>query len=254
MIDKIFSRAFLKPIIFISIFMIVMTFIAFLYGRPKAEWNHLHFFLWVFDLRAKDNLAAWFQLILFILNGQLYFIIGMDIDNNLKVPAHIKTLIKLMGLLFLYLSIDDMLSVHSGLDIRLAKLIGIFSHTMPEIKGISWLVLYAPLGAIAFFVFLYVFANILKITTIPANIRGNIKLLLMGAAMSILAVVAFDLLEKVFWATQYNRTIFSCFEESLETIALLLFFSAGLQLSKGFSSQDSAISNKKSTSKRSVLE
>lgn len=237
---KSLERTLLKPILFITIIMVGITFLSYLYGRPSTQWNRIQFLFWIFDLRSKGNLADWFQVILFALDGMLLISISVEVNIQNIVPAHFEKLIKLIGILFLYLSADQMLLIHKGLGERLEKYIRLVTQSPFEGFGATWLLIYVPVGSVLFFICLYVFGNLVKLMPKDGNNHHKVNGLFFIMAISIVSAVGLELIGKYNGKIQFMGNIFACFEESFEIIALVTFFHSGLFLLEGFRSMSSS--------------
>lgn len=230
-----FDRILLKPVILISVLVIALTFLSHLSGRSESGWTRIQYLLWVFDLRSKGNLAMWFEVMLFALNGLIFLSLGFQFRSLRAGNGHLGWLLILIALVLLFLSADEMLAIHIGVGKRLDMLLKTVSYSPFDGVGVTWLLVYIPLGMVVFFLSLYLFANLVMLIPASLGIRNRIVILLCLSGVSVACVVALELIEKLSGAFRSGGSVIACFEESFEIVALILLFAAGIYIREGIS-------------------
>jgi hypothetical protein len=234
------DRILIKPIVLFSGLIIALTFLSHVTGRPETDWSRSQFFLWAFDLTSKGNLAMWFEVMLFAANGMVFLSLGFGISDHMKRYRHLGFLLKLIAVVLLFLSADEMLAIHKGLGKRLDYFLETVTHTTIDSTGITWLLIYIPAGTVVFFMSLYLFANLVTLIPESAGIRNRIKMLLFVTGGSIVCVVILEVVEKLSGAFRPGGSILACFEESFEISALISLYVAGVLIREGISHRLSA--------------
>lgn len=177
----------------------------------------------IIDLREERTVSTWFETLLFALTGISFFIVS----RHPALPKFGKTLLVLMALGFCFLSADEMLSLHEFMGYELEQATGIVKDTTLDQRGYSWVLLYAPAA-------LVVCALISRfyycMTRSSWNRAASICYLLAWVAVEL--VILCEIAAGWGISKRLDLSLVPCFEESLELVFLMLFYSANLLIAE----------------------
>jgi len=203
----------LKYLIVFFVFIIITGFSVVFISQLKSNNHYLNSFFNIygrlFDLNKEANIPTWFSsLILFISSCLLFFISyykGKN-DSNQKYW-------KVLTFIFLYLSIDELASIHEDFNNPVRSLLhlgGIFYW--------SWIV---PAILILVILFFYFFRFLLSL---PKNTRN---LFLLSAIIFISGAVGLEMIGGLLYSMDMNNSIphriETFFEEVMEMTGVLIF-------------------------------
>ncbi len=203
------------------------TFVAFAFGEPttKLEWM-----LYKVDLRAEKNLATWFQSVMFLLVG-LSFVpmaetAGQGGSRRLASAFFLLVAVGCVGL-----SADEAVGIHERIGVHLESATGLLDDTGVEKRGFSWVLVYGPVALLVLgFVTREMLAAIRRMPGAPSS-RRLTRAILGAALLAVPSILVLEVIQGFTWSRGTPDTIFPCFEEAAEVIALscLLLCNARVQ-------------------------
>jgi hypothetical protein len=177
----------------------------------------------IVDLREERTIGIWFQTLLFALTGVSFFLVS----RHPALPKFGKILLVLMALGFCFLSADEMLSLHEFMGYELEQVTGIVKDTTLDQRGYSWVLLYAPAALVVCSIlscFYY------RMTKTSWNRTASICYLLAWLAVEL--VVLCEVVDGWSILNRIDLSVVPCFEESLELVFIMLFYSANLLIAE----------------------
>ncbi len=177
----------------------------------------------IIDLREERTIGTWFESILFVITGLSFFLVSRHPALS-KVG---KTLLVLMALGFCFLSADEALVLHEFMGYELEQATGIVKDTALEQRGFSWVLIYAPAAVT---LFACIFGSYLRMFRAGAGIKPLILFLLAWVALGI--VVLFEVAAGWSILQRAEFQILPCFEEPMELVFIMLFYSANLLIAE----------------------
>lgn len=211
-------RLLLWPLIGLCILFSAQTFFAqYTQGHSRL----LDYLNGIIDLREERTVGTWFETLLFALTGVTFFLVSL----HSSLSKFGKALMVMMALGFVFLSADEMLSLHEFMGYELEQATGIVKGTRLDQRGYSWVFLYAPAAA-AVAGFLFVFYR--RMTR--ENKRARVCFILAWVAVGLVvlgeAADGLSILERV------DLSLEPCIEESMELLFLMLFYTTNLLIAE----------------------
>jgi hypothetical protein len=213
-------RLLLWPLIGLCILVSAHTFFA---QYTQGSSRLLDYLNGIIDLREERTVGTWFETLLFAVTGMSFFLVS----RHPKLPMFGKVLLVLMALGFVFLSANEMLSLHEFMRYELEQATGIVKDTSLDQRGYSWVLLYAPAalavcGLVSGFYY--------RMTKDSWNRAASICYLL--AWMAVELVVLGEMIDGWSILEHLNLSYTSCFEESFELVFLMLFYCANLLIAE----------------------
>jgi hypothetical protein len=213
-------RLLLWPLIILCLLVSAHAFFAhYTQGLSKL----LDYLNSIIDLREERTIGTWFESILFVITGLSFFLVS----RHPALSKTGKTLLVLMALGFCFLSADEALVLHEFMGFQLEQATGIVKDTALEQRGFSWVLLYAPAAAIVFALILRSYQRMFKA---GAGAKALVLFLLAWGALSI--VVLFEVIDGWSILQRAEFAVLPCFEETMELVFLMLFYSANLLIAE----------------------
>jgi len=214
-------RLLLWPLVGLCIFFSLQMFAAYYtYGMSSG----LDYLMGLMDLREERTFGTWFQSLLFVAAGVSFFMVS----RHPALPKFGKSLLTLAALGFCFLSADEALSLHEFLGFHLEQITGIVQDTALEQRGYAWVLLYAPAAVAVFALLFYIYRPVFRDSSSPTARR-----LFALAWVAVAAVVLLEVAEALAVYARKDLTgLMTCFEETFELIALMLFYSTNLLISE----------------------
>jgi hypothetical protein len=213
-------RLLFWPLIILCLVVITQSFFAYYTQGLSTLLDYLNA---IIDLREERTIGTWFESILFVITGLSFFLVS----RHPALSKFGKTLLILMALGFCFLSADEALVLHEFMGYELEQVTGIVKDTALEQRGFSWVLIYAP-AALA--VFSLVSCQYRRMTKTSPERAAGICWLLAWVAVEL--VVLFEV--AVGWSILQHAEvhIFACFEEAMELVFIMLFYSANLLIAE----------------------
>ncbi len=177
----------------------------------------------IIDLREERTIGTWFESILFVIAGFTFFLVS----RHPALSKFGKTLLILMALGFCFLSADEALVLHEFMGYELEQATGIVKDTALEQRGFSWVLIYAPAALV---VFALVSGQYRRMTKTSPKRAASICWLLAWVAVEI--VVLFEVAAGWSILQRAEIHILACFEEAMELVFIMLFYSANLLIAE----------------------
>lgn len=211
-------RLLLWPIIGVCLLLSAQAFFAhFTQGESKL----LDYLNAIIDLREERTVGTWFEGMLFALTGVTFFLVS----RHPALPKFGKGLLVLMALGFVFLSADEVLSLHEFLGYELEQATGIVKDTRLDQRGYSWVLLYAP-AALIVAGFLFNFYRRMTQNNKAARVCFALAWVSVGLVVLGEVVDGMSILERA------DLSVVPCIEESMELVFLLLFYAANLLIAE----------------------
>jgi hypothetical protein len=214
-------RLLLWPLIALCVFFALQMFVAYFAQGISSGFDYLMDLL---DLREERTFGTWFQSLLFVLTGLSFFMIS----RHPALPKAGKLLLTLLALGFCFLSADEALSLHEFAGYHLEQITGMVDDTALEQRGYARVLLYLPAAIAVFALFLTLYRPLFRAAPSPA--ARNVFALAWGA---VAIVFLFEAAEA--WAVFARKDLtglMTCFEETFELAALMLFYTANLLIAE----------------------
>jgi hypothetical protein len=211
-------RLLLWPLIGICLLIILQSFFAyFTLGESKL----LDYLNALIDLREERTIGTWFEGLLFAFTGVTFFLVS----RHPGLPRFGTILLTLMALGFVFLSADEILSLHEFFGYEFEQATGIVKDTALDQRGYSWVLLYAPVAAVVagFLVLFY-----RRMTR--ENKRAGVCFILAWGAAGL--VVLGEVVDGIGILERIELSIVPCFEEAFELVFLMLFYTANLLIAE----------------------
>lgn len=213
-------RLLLWPIAGICLLLSAQAFFA---HYTQGQSRLLDYLNGIIDLREERTIGTWFESLLFALTGASFFLVS----RHPALPKFGKMLLVLMALGFIFLSADEMLSLHEFAGFQLEQASGIVQDTRLQERGYSWVLLYGPL---AISVFGLVSGYYCRMTSVSEKRAASIFFLLAWVAVELVVLLEVADGWSILWRKDW--TILSCFEEAFELCFLMLFYAANLLIAE----------------------
>lgn len=213
-------RLLLWPLIAICLLLSAQVFFAhYTQGMSKI----LDYLNAIIDLREERTIGTWFESVLFVITGLSFFLVS----RHPALSKFGKTLLVLMALGFCFLSADEALVLHEFMGYELEQVTGIVKDTALEQRGFSWVLIYAPAALV---VFALVSGQYRRMTKTSPKRAASICWLLAWVAVEI--VVLFEVAAGWSILQRAEIHILACFEEAMELVFIMLFYSANLLIAE----------------------
>jgi hypothetical protein len=213
-------RLLLWPLIILCLLVIAQAFFAcYTQGMSKL----LDYLNAIVDIREERTIGTWFESILFVITGLSFFLVS----RHPALPKFGKIMMVLMALGFCFLSADEALVLHEFMGYQLEQATGIVEDTALEQRGFSWVLIYAP---VALVVCLLVSHQYRRLTKDSAKRAASICWLLAWVAVEL--VVLFEVVAGWSILQRAEFKTLPCFEEALELVFIMLFYSANLLIAE----------------------
>jgi hypothetical protein len=213
-------RLLLWPLIILCLLVIAQAFFAYYTQGLSKLLDYLNA---IVDLREERTIGTWFECILFVITGLSFFLVSRH--PALQKPG--KALLVLMALGFCFLSADEALSLHEFMGYELEQATGIVKDTRLEQRGYSWILLYAPAAFVIFGLLCSSYRRMIKAVSSKASaICFLLAWVVVGMVVLCEAVDGLSILERA------DLSIIPCFEESLELVFIMLFYTANLLIAE----------------------
>ncbi|NOU36228.1 MAG: hypothetical protein HOO88_05620 [Kiritimatiellaceae bacterium] len=213
-------RLLLWPLIILCLLVIAQAFFAYYTQGTSKLLDYLNA---IIDLREERTIGTWFESILFVIAGLSFFLVS----RHPALPKPGKALLVLMALGFCFLSADEALSLHEFMGYELEQATGIVKDTRLDQRGYSWVLLYAPIAVVIAGLLFSFYRRMIKAA---ASKAPGICFLLAWVAVGLVvlceAVDGLSILERA------DLSILPCFEESLELVFIMLFYTANLLIAE----------------------
>lgn len=212
------------PIILLSLVISLGTFLAYYADFSQENNSFWSLIIWMLDLRSKQNPATWFKGVLYLLCGLSFLFIGLNKSKTTELSTFSKVYLLVVSCVLFLFSAEVMFSLHNKLNVRVVSILGLFSSKYLESGGYHLLLfLFVPAG-ISIFILLPVILNKLIIKLPDNNKTKRIAKLLLYTAICAIPVMIFcEGMQGYLWYNGIKSTVFSCFEEVFELVALLSF-------------------------------
>lgn len=220
----------IKPLVFISIGIFIIAFLLYFndnFASLKYGW-----IISKFDIRRENNVAVWVESNLFLLVALSFVPLGFSRHLKTEFNKFVKFFFQISVFGFIFLALDEMISVHEYIGKFVENRTGITQGTNIEEVGFVWILIYAPFVLVCIFLVWSIWGNLLKKLGGESFKKGKILviLIIVGAISSILM----EVIEGFFWFENKIDTIFPCFEEGIEFLTLLSFLACNNILIKGY--------------------
>ncbi len=225
-----FISSLIKPLVFISIGIIIIAFLLF-FNENFANFKYG----WVirkFDIRRENNIAVWIESNLFLLVALSFVPLGYSKNLKTEFNKFVKFFFQISAFGFAFLALDEMISLHEYLGKFVENQTGITKGTNIEEVGFGWILIYAPIVFVGSFFVWSIWGKLLKELGGESFRRGKVfvVLIIVGA----ISTVLMEVIEGFFWFENKVDTIFPCFEEGIEFMTLLSFLVCNNILIKGY--------------------
>jgi hypothetical protein len=211
-------RLLLWPLIGCCILFGAQTFFS---QYTQGESRLLDYLNGIVDMREERTLGTWFETLLFALTGITFFLVS----RHPALPKFGKTLLILMALGFVFLSADEMLSLHEFMGYELEQATGIVKDTTLDQCGYSWVLLYAPIAVVVAGLLFSFYRRMTK-----DNKAAGICFILAWVAVGL--VVLGEVVDGMSILEQVNLSYVPCVEESMEFVFIMLFYTANLLIAE----------------------
>lgn len=220
----------IKPLVFISIGIIIIAFLLYLndnFASLKHGW-----IIRKFDIRRENNVAVWFESNLFLLVALSFVPLGFSKELKSEFNKFVKFFFQISVFGFVFLALDELISVHEYLGKFIENRTGITEGTNIEEVGFGWILVYAPIVFVGSFFVWSIWGKLLKELGEESYEKGRkfVILIIVGA----ISTVLMEVIEGFFWFSNKVDTIFPCIEEGIELMTLLSFLACNNILIKGF--------------------
>lgn len=213
-------RLLLWPLIAICLLLSAQVFFAhYTQGMSKI----LDYLNAIIDLREERTIGTWFESVLFVITGLSFFLVS----RHPALSKFGKTLLILMALGFCFLSADEALVLHEFMGYELEQATGIVKDTALEQRGFSWVLIYAPAALV---VFALVSGQYRRMTKTSPERAASICWLLAWVAVEIVVLVEVAAGWSILQRAEIH--ILACFEEAMELVFIMLFYSANLLIAE----------------------
>ncbi len=203
----------LKYLIVFFVFIIITGFSVVFVSQLKSNNHYINSFMNIyvrlFDMDKEANIPAWFSSFILLFSACLLLFISYYKDKNDSNQRYWK----ILAFIFLYLSIDELASIHEDFNNPVRSLLhlgGIFYW--------SWIV---PAILILVILFFYFFRFLLSL---PKDTRN---LFLLSAIIFISGAIVLEMIGGLLYSKQMNNSFASrieiFFEEVLEITGVLIF-------------------------------
>lgn len=220
----------IKPLVYISIGIIIIAFLLHFndnFVNLKYGW-----IIRKFDIRRENNVAVWFESNLFLLVALSFVPLGFSKELKTEFNKFVKFFFQISVFGFVFLALDEMISVHEYLGKFVENRTGITEGTNIEEVGFGWILIYAPIVFVGSFFVWSIWSKLLKELDGKSYKVGKkfVILIIIGA----ISTVLMEVVEGFFWFENKVDTIFPCFEEGIEFMTLISFLVCNNILIKGF--------------------
>ncbi len=203
--------------IIVGSFLIFMTFFVNLTGHSAIGFTGLWYEL---DMRIEGSLATW-------LESSLIFLCVIPcylIFRSTEKPKVVRGFFLLMVFAVIFLSADEMLSIHEYMGQKILEISGIGNGTFLE--GFTWVLIYAPAGLVGLVLFLITTRKLFL--TADKRVRRRLILDLFIMFISVAGVLSLEVFEAYVYSLDSNALIGPSFEESFEILVILGFLDFSL--------------------------
>lgn len=213
-------RLLLWPLIGLCILFSAQTFFA---QYTQGSSRLLDYLNGILDLREERTVGTWFETLLFAVVGVSFFLVSL----HPALPKFGKALLVMMTLGFIFLSADEMLSLHEFMGYELEQATGIVKDTRLDQRGYSWVLLYAPAAMVICGMVSTLYYRMVKLSwNRPASICYLLAWVTVELIVLCEMIDGWSILEKV------DLSFVPCFEESFELVFLMLFYSTNLLIAE----------------------
>jgi hypothetical protein len=219
LIDQLFT-----PILIISIILISSTLITYYAEFRGDNSTFIKAFLNWFDLNQSGNAAIWLSVIIWLICGMSFSILGLSKTVNSKISLKNRVFLIIFSLFVCLLSIEKIFEFHLMIDFRAINFLGFFSKRLQEGSHFYWLfLLIIPIFLMLVVNFLVIYYKLLNGISPTHKLRVIAKSLFISALLCIPLVILFDVLQGYYWRGGMQNTVFNSLEESIELVGLSCF-------------------------------
>lgn len=213
-------RFLLWPLVAGALLVVSATFVAWAVEGQSAIADY---FFNIIDLREERTFGTWFEGLLFVLTGLSFFLLS----RHPRLPLFGKLFFIGSAGAFLFLSADEMMSLHEFLGYQFEQITGNVEGTRLDQRGYSWVMLYAP-AALALLGFMQRFYR----TLCDHPTRPAAHILFAAGWLAITTVLIMENAESWMVLSRLETPLMTCFEEFFELTALLLLYSSNLLIAE----------------------
>lgn len=220
---KIVDSSFI-PIVIISSLMIVLTIIAYYAGFEKTDGSFSNSFLYFFDLNQKFNGAMWITIVMWIICGFSFAMLGLSRTSTITLPKFQKLFLVFIGVFICLLSFEKIFEFHLLIDFRAINFLGLFSESLRKDSPYYWLYYFlAPIFLAGLINLFIIYFRILRGMSPDKKLQTVAKSLFVIALLSVPLEILFDTLQGYFWYAGQKNTVFNSIESCWEVIGLACF-------------------------------
>lgn len=216
----------LRPyLLVLCLFFIVGSAVAVLVGPVSLDANSSSL-RWLFadlmkqiDLRNEVVAASWFEGVLFLIVAVSFALLGWG-RSETYAPGHWRIFFQVMALAFVFLALDETVSLHEQLGKRVEYSTGVAACTNIENKGYSWVLVYLPAALVVIAMLQVAFKPLFSKMSQAGKVA---KSYLLVGSIAIVAVFLFEGGEAALLCNERTAPMMQVIEETFELIALWCF-------------------------------
>lgn len=229
----------LRPyLIFLSVFFIVGSILAVISGPVTIDANSstLH---WLYadlmkqvDLRNEVVAASWFEGVLFLIVAVSFALLGWG-KSGTYAPGRWRVFFQAMALIFVFLALDETVSLHEQLGKQVEYTTGIASNTEIANKGYSWVLVYLPAALVVLVLLFCAFKPLLAACKNSHTVAVTQRYMI-GGGLAILGVFALEGSEAALYCSERSAPMMQVFEEALELLVLWCFLQVTSRMAENY--------------------
>jgi hypothetical protein len=221
---RLFIEKSFRPIIIISVFLSIITILEFFNFFKETSLNFVDVILDIFSLNQMDSVGIWFNVILWIICGISFIMLGLGKSDKLNLTSSYRLTLLIIGLLLCVASFEKIFHFHLMFEFRAINLLGFFSADMRKDSPYYWVFLIViPIFLFILFSLIITLYKLYKGIEPKTKIKRITFIYILTALLCIPMNIIFDIIQGYLWYAGQRNTIFNSIEAIFEVIGLICF-------------------------------